>query len=637
MWLWATAGAVFVGLMTITLVVFSPAFTSASRRRIRAIDLYLGTPSPDRTPDDRAGTPSAVGTRLTQVSERLTRGRDGTAKAALLIERADLPLRTSEWYVLRGLAVLVGLMGGWFLLRGAGALVLLGILLGAVLGLVLPPVVLKVLAARRAKKFEQQLPDVLTLLASSLATGFSLPQAIDAIVRDAAEPSAKEFSRALAETRIGAELEDSLDRLSHRLDSVNLRWTTMAVRIQRQVGGNLAETLRTTATTLRERESLKREVSALSAEGRLSAYILIALPVGSVPVHAQGQPGLRLAAVDHPAGVAHVGRRPGRAGPRRGLDEERRQGGGLSVPRTCWQARPRWPRTDLRGGARPGWPRTRDRCRAQPGPDRGIGRGPARSSATTAPPSDRLLKPFYRGTRDLALRLSPSGAGARLDPDAGVRRQPADVDRRAAARGQGRGAARPRACSGLLLGGGLTPVGLLVAAGAGAAGFFLPDLLVYNLGLKRQEELRRGLADALDMLTVCVEAGQGFDAALLQVSRSTTGPVAGEFARVLQEIQIGKPRAEAFSGLSQRTNVPEVKTFVTALVQADRLGLPIGAVLREQSNQMRLVRRQRAGEKAQKVHGEDPLPAAVLHLPGADDRRHRPRRDPDDGHRSPRM
>ena len=134
------------------------------------------------------------------------------------------------------------------------------------------------------------------------------------------------------------------------------------------------------------------------------------------------------------------------------------------------------------------------------------------------------------------------------------------------------------------------------------------------------------------MLTVCVEAGQGFDAALLQVSRSTTGPVAGEFARVLQEVQIGKPRAEAFSGLSQRTNVPEVKTFVTALVQADRLGLPIGAVLREQSNQMRLVRRQRAGEKAQKVTVEDPLPAAVLHLPGADDRRHRPGRDPVDGH-----
>ena len=198
------------------------------------------------------------------------------------------------------------------------------------------------LAARRARKFEQQLPDVLTLLASSLATGFSLPQAIDAIVRDAAEPSAKEFSRALAETRIGAELEDSLDRLSHRLDSVNLRWTTMAVRIQRQVGGNLAETLRTTATTLRERESLKREVSALSAEGRLSAYILIALPVGLFLFMLKANRDYVSLLWTTPLGwLLSVG----------GLVAL-----GLGVvwmksvvkvevecPRSCWRARPRWP------------------------------------------------------------------------------------------------------------------------------------------------------------------------------------------------------------------------------------------------------------------------------------------------------
>ncbi len=189
-------------------------------------------------------------------------------------------MRTNEWYVLRAFAVAAGVFGGVVLLHGALVLGVLGGLLGGAVGYVLPGVVLKVLASRRAKRFERQLPDVLTLLASSLATGFSLPQAIDAIVRDAAEPAAKEFSRALAETRIGADLEDSLDRLAQRMDSDNLRWTTMAIRIQRQVGGNLAETLRTTATTLRSRESLQREVSALSAEGRLSAYILIALPVG---------------------------------------------------------------------------------------------------------------------------------------------------------------------------------------------------------------------------------------------------------------------------------------------------------------------------------------------------------------------
>ena len=133
---------------------------------------------------------------------------------------------------------------------------------------------------RRVENFESQLPDVLTLLASRLATVFSLAQGIDAVVRDAPEPSSKEFSRALAETRIGATLEDTLDHLAQRMGSVNLRWTTMAIRIQREVGGNLAETLRTTATTLREREALKRLVKGLSAEGLLSSYILMALPVG---------------------------------------------------------------------------------------------------------------------------------------------------------------------------------------------------------------------------------------------------------------------------------------------------------------------------------------------------------------------
>jgi tight adherence protein B len=107
-----------------------------------------------------------------------------------------------------------------------------------------------------------------------------LLQALDAVAKDAAEPAAKEFSRALAETRIGADVSEALEHMAERMDSTNMRWASMAIQIQRTVGGNLAETLRTTAKTLRERESLKRHVRALSAEGRLSAYILIALPIG---------------------------------------------------------------------------------------------------------------------------------------------------------------------------------------------------------------------------------------------------------------------------------------------------------------------------------------------------------------------
>ena len=215
------------------------------------------------------------------------------------------------------------------------------------------------------------------------------------------------------------------------------------------------------------------------------------------------------------------------------------------------------------------------------------------------PAFDRLVAPVLGQTRQLAVRLSPGGTTERLVRLLDMAGNPGTwtAERIMGAKG-----------GGLLVGGvlglvfgGLGFRGVLIALAAGAAGFFLPDLLIYNVALKRQDELRRGLADALDMLTVCVEAGQGFDAALLQVARATTGPISGEFARVISEIQIGKSRGEAFSSLASRTTVTEAKTFVSALVQADRLGLPIANVLREQSKQMRLVRRQMAEEKAQKV------------------------------------
>jgi tight adherence protein C len=229
------------------------------------------------------------------------------------------------------------------------------------------------------------------------------------------------------------------------------------------------------------------------------------------------------------------------------------------------------------------------------------------------PANDRLIRPLLAGMKGLARRLSPSGTSNRLTRLLDLAGNPAGwtVERLLGFKG-----------AGLLLGGfvgifvgGLSLKGVLFGALGAAAGFMLPDLMVMNSGTKRQEVLRRGLADALDMLTVCVEAGQGFDGAILQVAKSVEGPVAGEFARVLAEIQIGKSRGAAFSSLAARTKVPEIQTFVTALVQADRLGLPIGGVLREQSVQMRLIRRQRAEEKAQKVPVKILLPMLLCIFP----------------------
>jgi tight adherence protein B len=273
----AAVGA--LGLVVLTLVLMLPTAADRRRERTATIERYV-TPGGAPVPVESSSSPSAISAQLIGIGDRVMDGRESTGKTMAHIERADLPLRAGEWWVLRLVALVAGTALGVMLFNGGVWMNIFGIVLGFLVGYFLPAIVLRFLSARRAKKFERQLPDVLTLVASSLSTGFSLPQALDAVAKDAAEPAAKEFSRALAETRIGADISDSLDRLSARMDSANMRWTTMAIRIQREVGGNLADTMRTTAKTLREREELHRHVRGLSAEGRLSAYILVGLPIG---------------------------------------------------------------------------------------------------------------------------------------------------------------------------------------------------------------------------------------------------------------------------------------------------------------------------------------------------------------------
>jgi len=154
---------------------------------------------------------------------------------------------------------------------------------------------------------------------------------------------------------------------------------------------------------------------------------------------------------------------------------------------------------------------------------------------------------------------------------------------------------------GLLLGSGSLATMLGYALLAGPAGFFLPDLLLHNAANQRQQAIRKSLPDTLDMLTVCVEAGLGFDAALSQVADNTEGPLAAEFLKMLQQMQLGKSRVEALRALSERSTVAELRAFTSALVQASELGIPTGQVLREQAKEMRTKQRQLAEEKAQKL------------------------------------
>jgi pilus assembly protein TadC len=146
------------------------------------------------------------------------------------------------------------------------------------------------------------------------------------------------------------------------------------------------------------------------------------------------------------------------------------------------------------------------------------------------------------------------------------------------------------------------PLGMLLwILALAAVGFLGPNLLVLHLAQERQQQIRRTLPDIMDTLVVTVEAGLGFEAALAQVVRNGRGPMVGEFARVLHEMQIGKPRVDALREMGARTTVTGLKAFGSAVVQATGLGIPMANVLRQQSSEMRIRRRQRAEELAQKV------------------------------------
>lgn len=233
------------------------------------------------------------------------------------------------------------------------------------------------------------------------------------------------------------------------------------------------------------------------------------------------------------------------------------------------------------------------------------------------PFSERVVAPFLRRFAGFGRALTPGGQEDTLKRRLEMAGSPArwDPERVLAFKALGLlvfavlGLFLP-----LVLGASTLPaVGLMILLGA--FGYFGPDLWLYQLGYNRREQMQRTLPDALDLLTISVEAGQGFDAALAQVARNTEGPLADEFFRVLQEMQIGLGRAEAFRALSERTNVPDLRNFVTAMVQADVFGIPIANVLRVQAREMRIKRTQRAEEKAQQVPVKILFPLIFCILP----------------------
>jgi tight adherence protein C len=155
----------------------------------------------------------------------------------------------------------------------------------------------------------------------------------------------------------------------------------------------------------------------------------------------------------------------------------------------------------------------------------------------------------------------------------------------------------------------------LYVGGATFGGFYLPHLMLSNRITRRQKEIRKAMPDALDLLTICVEAGLGFDAAMSKVAEKWETELALAFARVIREVQLGKVRREALKDMSDRLGIPEMTSFVAAIIQSEQLGVSMAKVLRIQADQMRVKRRQRAEEEAHKAPIKMIIPMALLIFP----------------------
>jgi tight adherence protein B len=256
----AAVGLGFTALMVIAL-------SGDNRRSGRRL---LGI---QKTKTKSGATTTPVGERVTALADDVIDRSGVRTGLAQALDVADVSLRPAEFVVVT-------------LAASVGVAALLLVLAGPVLALVgfaalplLARSVVSTRAQRRRQAFEAQLPDVLQLMTNALRSGYALPQALDAVATQAAEPARSEFERVNFEARVGVDLGESLRAMSDRMQSVSFGWVVAALDINREVGGELAKVLTTLATTIRERQQLDRQIKTLTAEGRISAYVLTALPI----------------------------------------------------------------------------------------------------------------------------------------------------------------------------------------------------------------------------------------------------------------------------------------------------------------------------------------------------------------------
>ena len=263
-------GLCFATVFVFLLMLLGGRERDQRRRRLAHVTATKPAPASGRS---RRGLVPLLPDSLVNAGGRVAQAGGFSAALDRKLEQGGLKLRAGEFVAVSGVASLGGYFLGALLFRSIPMTIILIALCGAT-----PYVFLTFAISRREKKLHEQLPDILGVLASCLRAGYSFLQALDTAAKEISNPGAEEFGRLIAEIRLGREVNEAMNAMADRVGSESFKWAVLAVNIQRQVGGNLAEVLDTVAKTLREREQVRRQVKALSAEGRLSMYILGALP-----------------------------------------------------------------------------------------------------------------------------------------------------------------------------------------------------------------------------------------------------------------------------------------------------------------------------------------------------------------------
>ena len=274
---WMLAALVLCFLATFLIVLM---FTGAKARANRDKELMRRTGASQNAalaPNDPDRNPASgwVPSSILTVTEKAAEAAGLTASIDAKLERAGVSMRAGEFVVATVGAAFAGALLGTMLVGN----IIFGVLFGAVAAAT-PHIALSIVAKRRTNKLHGQLPDILMILAGSMRAGHSFLEALDMVAQEVGEPGSGEFGRVVAEIRLGRAVPDAMDAMSVRIGSDDFKWALLAVNIQREVGGNLAEVLDTVSDTMRDRETIRRQISVLTAEGRLSVAILAGLPVG---------------------------------------------------------------------------------------------------------------------------------------------------------------------------------------------------------------------------------------------------------------------------------------------------------------------------------------------------------------------